>query len=193
MKHGSLFTKSCCAVAVAMALFATMGCGGNASKHQGQAEDSTAVETADADTTIYGTCGEGTAMHTLELITDAGDTLQYMIGENSEGQQDVQGGLLVGDRLAVIAGTGVDGEKTAQKVINLTTLLGKWVSLDKNFEILEDGVVKSNVKAETNPWTSWKILNGQLLLNKDTFDINALGKDSLYLENKQGIFVYKRP
>ena len=28
-----------------------------------------------ADTTVYGKCGEGTAMHTLELITDKGDTL----------------------------------------------------------------------------------------------------------------------
>ncbi len=151
------------------------------------------VENAVADTTIYGTCGEGTAMHSLELITDAGDTLQYMIGEDADGEQDVQGGLLVGDRLAVIEGGSLDGEKTAKKVINLTTLLGKWTSLDKNFEIMEGGVVKSNVKAESNPWTSWKILNGQLVLNKDTFDIDKLGTDSLYLESKQGIFTFKRP
>ena len=145
-----------------------------------------------ADSTIYGVCGEGTAMHSLELITDAGDTLRYMIAEDEEGNQDVQGGLLVGDRLAVIEGGMQDGDRLAKKIINLTTLLGKWTSLDKNFEIEEGGTVKSYVKAETHPWTSWKILNGQLLLNSDTFNIDQLGKDSLYLENKEGIFVYKR-
>lgn len=51
---------------------------------------------------------------------------------------------------------------------------------------------KNNVKAETNPWTSWKILNGKLLLNKDTFAIDKLGSDSLMLENTQGIYVFKR-
>ena len=115
-----------------------------------------------------------------------------MLGEDEDGRQDVQGGLLVGDRLAVIEGQAVDGDPTARRVINLTTLLGKWTSLDKNFEILEGGVVKSSVKAERNPWTSWKILNGQLLLNRDTFSIDNLGSDSLYLENREGIFVYKR-
>lgn len=98
---------------------------------------------------------------------------------------------MAGDRMAVV-GTMMDGERVATKVINVTTLLGKWVSIDKNFEIEEGGTVKSNVKAETKSWTSWKIFNGHLLLNTDTFDINSLGADSLYLENKDGIFVYKR-
>lgn len=41
------------------------------------------------------------------------------------------------------------------------------------------------MKAEQNPWTSWKILNGKLLLNKDTFMIDELGPDSMYLETMQ--------
>ena len=83
-------------------------------------------------------------------------------------------------------------ENTAQKVINLTSILGKWASLDKNFEIKDGGVVESNVAAESNPYTSWKIFNGRLVLSKDTFDVLNLGPDSLYLENDKGIFVYKR-
>lgn len=130
-------------------------------------------------------------MSTLELITDGGDTLHYVIGEDIDGRQPVMGGLLAGDRMAVV-GTKSNGELIANKVINLTSLQGKWTSLDKNFEIEEGGTVHSFVKAEAHPWTSWKILNGQLLLNTDTFDINELGEDSLYLENKEGIFVYKR-
>lgn len=56
-----------------------------------------------ADTTVYGKCGEGTAMHTLELITDKGDTLTYTL-EGLDTCSNVQGGLFVGDRLAVISG-----------------------------------------------------------------------------------------
>ena len=151
--------------------------------------DSVMEEEVIADSTIYGVCGDGTAMHTLELITDGGDTLSYamMVEEDA----DVQGGLLVGDRMAVIGKNTADG-LVATKIINLTTLMGKWTSLDKNFELQEGGVVQSNIKTESNPWVAWKILNGQLLLNTDTFDITSLGADSLYIENKNGIFVYKR-
>lgn len=193
MKKLSFLTQTYSAVLLFIATFVVVGCRFNSEKTDAHESDSTLIDDATVDTTIYGTCGEGTAMHSLELITDAGDTIQYIIGENKNGEQDVQGGLLVGDRMAVIEGVGLDGEKEAKKVINLTTLLGKWVSIDKNFDILEGGVVRSNIQAESKPWTSWKILNGQLLLNKDTFDINKLGNDSLYLENKQGIFAYKRP
>lgn len=149
-------------------------------------------QTATQDSTIYGVCGDGTMMHSLQLITDGGDTLTFALPDSADGTQTVVGGLLAGDRLAVVEGQPVDGEKCARKVINLTTLQGKWTSIDKNFEILEGGEVKSDVEAEKNPWTTWKILNGKLLLNRDTFDIDNLGSDSLYLENKVGIFVYKR-
>ena len=96
-----------------------------------------------------------------------------------------------GDKVAV-TGMKIDGELIANRVINVTSLLGHWTSLDKNFEIEEGGTVRSSVKAETNPWTSWKILNGQLLLNRDTFDITSLGADSLYIENQKGIYIFKR-
>ena len=149
-------------------------------------------QTTTPDSTVYGVCGDGTMMHTLQLITDAGDTMTYALPDTEDGSQPVVGGLLAGDRLAVVGGRPLDGERTARKVINLTTLQGKWISLDKNFEILEGGEVKSNIEAEKNPWTSWKIFNGKLLLNRDTFNIDELGSDSLFLENHAGIFVYKR-
>ena len=144
-----------------------------------------------SDSTVYGICGEGSAMHTLELITDEGDTIEYAISDEGDMQTTVQGGMFAGDRMAVI-GTKINNENVATKVINLTALLGKWTSIDKNFEIQEGGTVKSDVKAESHPWTSWQICNGKLLLNKDTFDIDVLGPDSLCLENHDGIFAYKR-
>lgn len=142
------------------------------------------------DSTRYGVCGEGTSMHSLELITNDGDTLVY--NYNTEEEQVVRGGLMVGDRIAVIADTDEYGEQRATLIINLTSLLGRWQSIDKNFEVLEGGTISSHVQAETNPWSSWKVLNGQLLFDRDTFDIVELGADSLYLENNYGIYVYKR-
>lgn len=157
-----------------------------------QSSDNDSLQTAleDGDSTVYGVCGDGTAMHTLQLIQANGDTVNYLVDADLE--TDVQGGLMVGDRLAVLGTKNADGENEARSVINLTTLLGKWTSLDKNFEIQEGGVVQSFVKAESNPYTSWRVYNGKLLLNTDTFKIDVLGADSLYLENKAGIFAYKR-
>lgn len=149
------------------------------------------AEIVEEDSTVYGTCTEGTSMHVLEMVTNEGDTVSYVLLDEDGENPVVQGGLMAGDKLAVV-GHIADGENMADAVINTTTLLGHWTSLDKNFEIEEGGVVKSNVKAETSPWTSWKILNGRLVLNADTFAVVSLGADSLYLENSQGIFTYKR-
>lgn len=164
-------------------------------KKKQQIEDTDEVVEVN-DTTVYGVCGEGTSMHSLEIITDAGDTLVYtLLSQDAETEvetpSDVQGGLMTGDKMAVTGHKTAD-ELVADRVINVTSLLGHWTSIDKNFTIEEGGTVHSAVKAETNPWTSWKILNGSLLLNRDTFAIDGLSADSLYLENANGIFTFKR-
>lgn len=71
-------------------------------------------DNTEVDTTVYGKCGEGTAMHTLELITDKGDTMVYTL-EGVDTCSDVQGGLFVGDRLTVIAGQKCDEGVFAKK------------------------------------------------------------------------------
>lgn len=164
-------------------------------KEKPQAEDTDEVVEVN-DTTVYGVCGEGTSMHSLEIITDAGDTIVYtLLSQDAETEvetaSDVHGGLMAGDKMAVTGHKTAD-ELVADRVINVTSLLGHWTSIDKNFTIEEGGTVRSAVKAETNPWTSWKILNGSLLLNRDTFAIEGLSADSLYLENQNGIFTFKR-
>lgn len=170
----------------AFLLFAA--CSGN--KKTAPVAEITDNNEAVADTTVYGKCGGNTAMHTLELITDKGDTLSYTL-ETEDTCANVQGGLFNGDRLAVIGTRAADGSLYAQKVINLTSLLGKWASIDKSFEIKEGGVVSGDIK-EPKPYTEWKILNGHLVLSADTFDVYTLGPDSLYLENANGIYGYKR-
>ena len=168
-------------------------CNGN--KQKGSDTDVNA-DTATADSTLYGICGEGTAMHTLQLITLTGDTLNLSLLPDDAEDPDadaatVNGGLMCGDHLAVLATTTADGP-VATKVINLTSLMGRWTSISRNFVIEEGGVVTSDVKAETHPYTSWKIYNGQLLLGRDTFNIVTLGPDSLAIENHNGIYLYKR-
>lgn len=144
------------------------------------------------DSTIYGVCGEGTMMHSLELITSMQDTLTILINdEDVPDQTIVAGGLMAGDRMAVTACKTDDGW-VAQRILNITSLLGKWTSIDKNFEITDDGEVKSSMKMESKAWTQWRILNGQLLLNRDTFDIVSITADSLEIENHEGIYAYRR-
>ncbi len=143
------------------------------------------------DSTVYGKCGEGSTMHHLELITDKGDTIGYNYYDEDSIDTKVLGGIHIDDRLAVVGEKGDDGYMYADKIINLTSLLGKWAGLEKSFEIEEGGVVQSDVN-ENKPYTEWRILNGQLVLSMDTFNIFELGSDSLYLENKEGIYGYKR-
>lgn len=162
-------------------------CNGGKTDNAGAQRDT--LKTEAADSTVYGKCGEGSMMHTLELVTDEGKTLTFTIDE--EQGSDVQGGMMSGDRMAVTYYKTAD-ENIAHKVINLTTLLGRWTSLDKNFTINEDGSIESNVQAESKPYTAWTICNAKLILNTDTFDVLTLGADSLELENSKGIFVYKR-
>ena len=141
------------------------------------------------DTTIYGTMLDG-GMNSIVLLTDRGDTLEII--QNPEDTTEVvKGGKLIGDRFAVIAYKEY-GDMMLRSAINITSLLGNWTSLDKNFEIKEGGEVTSNLQSEKNVWTSWKIYNGKLLLSRDTFDVIELGADTMSLENKAGIFVFGR-
>lgn len=181
MKHISL---------VAAILATLVICGCNNKKKATTIAD--VIDTTEdvADTTIYGICCEESAMHTLQVITDKGDTLTYAL-DDTDSCTIVQGGLFAGDRLAIIGAKNIDGELVAKKVLNLTSLLGKWTSIDRTFELCEGGTIVSDVK-EPRPYTDWKILNGHLVLSADTFDIYALGPDSLYLENNDGIYGYKR-
>lgn len=144
----------------------------------------------EVDSTVYGKCGMGTAMNTLELITDGGDTVSYQLSQaNSDNQ--VIGGLAVGDRMAIVGTKDNDGEYVAQKVINLTSLLGRWSNISESFEICEGGLVKSNMK-EPTPRTEWKICNGKLLLSADTFNVTFIGPDSLYLNRAGVMYGYRR-
>lgn len=175
-------------LACSVLAFAVSSC--NNSKQQPTEEQNDSIVSV-TDSAIYGVVGEGTTMHVLEVITEEGKNVSFAVNQDS--LSDIQGGIFAGDRITLVTnGKTEDDMPQVGKLINLTTLLGKWISLDRNFEIKEDGVVESSQKAESNPYTQWSMVNSRLVLNVDTFDIIQLGSDSLALENSKGIFVYKR-
>lgn len=174
--------------AVLLASLVIAGCGGK--KNKANVEYVSTLKQEVNDTTVYGKCGEGTMMNTLELVTDSGDTVVYSI-EEAVACGDVKGGLLAGDRMAVVPALDADNNAVASSVVNVTTLLGKWTCLDRSFELLADGSVRSNVK-EPHPYTSWRLFNGKLLLSSDTFTISSLGPDSLLLAGSKGSVGYRR-
>lgn len=161
------------------------------SKPKSVVSDTEAVEDSIAtnDSTIYGTMIDG-GMNSIILLTDNGDTLEYLVNPDDI-LEVVKGGKINGDRFAII-GYKEYGDNFMRSAINLTSLLGNWSSLDRNFEIKEGGTVTSSLQSEKNPWTAWKVWNGKLILSKDTFDVESLGADTLSLENKAGIFVFTR-
>lgn len=174
-------------VSLVMLIATMVGCNGKKAENSMEGNDS--IEVMVQDTAVYGIVGEGTTMHVLELLTDEGKTVLYEMDTDS--LSDIQGGIFAGDRITVIVAPGSDMPQVV-KAVNMTTLLGKWTALDRNFEIKEDGVVESPMKTETHPYTHWQMVNASLVLNADTFSVLQLASDSLALENANGIFVYKR-
>lgn len=168
----------------------TIGCKEQKNSESAEKSNDT-IMISEGDTTLYGVCGESTSMHSVELITNEGDTMTFEYDVYDGDRSAVYGGLMPGDKLAVI-NEGGDKSDVARQIVNLTTLEGKWTSIDRNFEILSGGEVLSTIKSESNPWTSWKMYNGHLLLGRDTFDILNLDAEELEIENSLGIFVYKR-
>ena len=149
-----------------------------------------AAAVAVADSTVYGICGRSTAMNTLELITEGGDTLELSLNEANE-HGNVVGGLAVGDRMAVVISRGHGDAGVAGMVVNISSLLGKWARIGEMFEICDSGIVKSTVK-EPRPYTEWKIVNGMLVLSPDTFGITSIGHDSLFLVKNGVTYGYRR-
>lgn len=192
----------------------TLGsCGGGGNANQNVAEaDSSDVKIADLrDKTIYGLCGEASAMNTLELIVDSGDTLTLSLTNAQEAGQ-VFGGLQVSDRMAVLA----NADKTeATLVINLNTLLGDWVMpdpIDGSSDVgirFKDGGIAESIDQSVIVYRTWKIVNGKLEITSireggaeeeetNLYDLLILGPDTLAyktigkLRDEEETFKYSR-
>ena len=171
-----------------------MSCGGRGGGQQtAVAEDDTsAVNVIPTDKTLYGLCGDGTAMNTLQLLRDNGDTLVLSITNAMEAGQ-VFGGLQVGDRIAVFPNAT---NSEAVIVINQNALLGDWVMpnpIDGSSEVgirIKEGGVAESIDQSNIIYKTWKIFNGKLeILSQregggdmeeiNLYDFVFLGPDSL--------------
>ena len=183
-------------------------CGGGSKPQQSMVyeEDSTDIEdVVPRDKTIYGLCGPATAMNTLEVLTDSGDTLHLSITTAQEAGQ-VFGGLQSGDRLAIMA----NADKTvATKVINLNTLLGDWVMpnpLDGSSEMgvrIKEGGIAESIDQAYLTYRSWRLFNGKLEfvavregggdeVETNLYDIVSIGPDSLVYKDSEDVYEYSR-
>lgn len=175
---------------VAVAVWMMASCGNKT--QQVPFDNGDSAEVANADPTLYGVCGEATAMNTLQLFTDTGDTLELDLSQAQENNR-VLGGLQVGDRMAVVP---TNDMKEAVSVINQTTLLGNWVMpnpIDGSDEVgiaIKEGGIAESIEQSTIMYKTWRLVRGQLeiMLVRDggsgedelyTYDIVKLGPDTL--------------
>lgn len=145
-------------------------------------EDTESAETIIANE-VRGVVGEGTSMHSLELITDQGDSLTLFYENNAIG------GLTCGDWVDVsYDNTGSGGELTARSIVNLTALAHLWkIDAKQHLEI--------NLKGDATSYgmpisyQSWEVEGDKLILigtaAADTFHIVMLSEDSLYMKGKK--------
>lgn len=180
-------------LSVAMTTVMLLSCGGKQQSQAEETQDSINIEEiVPKDHTIYGVCTDGTAMNTLEMVTDNGDTLMLSLTTAQEVGK-VFGGLQVSDRVAVVAD---NARKEAKLVINLNTLMGDWVMpdpIDGSSEIgirIKEGGVAESIDQSVIVYRTWKIFNGELEIELmregggdeeevNRYEILALGPDTL--------------
>ena len=106
------FARHIAVAMVMMTMAMVIGCD-NKQKAQGPTylADSATVE-GKQNKTLFGICGDGSAMNTLQFITDNGDTLYIALHDTRE-KGKVFGGYVAGDRIAVMH----NDDKTEAKVI----------------------------------------------------------------------------
>lgn len=186
------------------AIIAMTACGGN--KTQVSFDESDTLQIGvERNYTVFGVCGEASAMNTLQLISDSGDTLNLSVEEAKE-QEQVFGGYAVGDRLAVMTNTSMTA---ATLVVNETTLMGDWVTLNPidgfsymGMSIREGGIVEGIEQAHMQ-YKSWSIYNGKLELaviregggeeeEITTYDFVKLDADSLIFREGDDYYEYSR-
>lgn len=171
-----------------------------------QEELDEALEYMYRDSTIYGTCTDGSTMNTLQMLTDNGDTLTLSTLAAQE-SNCMFGQFANGDRMAVVA-----NEKHTQAliVINLNTLLGDWVMpnpLDGTSYMgftIKDGGIAESINQTSIVYKTWRINNGNLqmvsvregggdFVEDETYKFLYLSADSMSLQGTEEVFDYVRP
>jgi hypothetical protein len=199
--------KSIFAIALVI-ITSAVSCGPKGSQSN-NSSDEEKVDYVLRDTAIYGFCAEGSAMNTLQIITDGGDTITVSTAKaNDKGR--ILGGYAIGDEIALIANADTT---QAISVINKSMLNGDWVmpnpmdgSNETGVRILRGGIAES-IDQSTIVYKSWRLFNGRLqftLTREDgidmeelvTYDIIKLTATEMVLrstDEEQETFEYARP
>ncbi len=168
--------------AIAFAL--VCGCNNKDQKPASIMSEGKSTDIVIEDTAIYGNYSDA-ARQTLELMlaSDTTKPVTFYIPDDSITTYDdiVFGGIVDGSKFAVIADKDPlgDYDYVAKKIINLTTLMGKWVEE-------HDG---DTLKLDDEK--SW-IKNGQIIATGEPLDITYLDVDTLELESKDYLRRYYR-
>jgi hypothetical protein len=181
-------------------------CNSTPKQQYSQNDNQDDTEYAYRDSTIYGFCGEGSAMNTLQLITDTGDTITVSVTRANE-LNKVYGGYAVGDELAIL----VNKDTTeATLVINKSILHGDWImpnpidgSSETGIRILRGGLAES-IDQSSIVYKSWRIFNGKLQIQATredgidleefmVYDIVKLTPDSLVISGDEETYEYSHP
>ena len=179
-------------------------CGGKTQQVPFDNGDSTDMS-AMQDPTIYGVCGEGSAMNTLQIVTDLGDSIVLDLNYARENNQ-VFGGLQAGDRMAVVP----NSKKTeALIVVNQADLLGNWVMpnpLDGSDEVgfrIKEGGILEGIEQSSLTFKTWRLVRGKLETvavregggeeeEVNIYDLVKLTPDSLILKDNDDTYEYGR-
>lgn len=198
MKHLALMSI------IAAGVISLASCG-NKTQNNIEFIDSAGTEQASTDITLFGICGEGSAMNTLQLITDSGDTISLHI-EDANDSNKVIGSYAPGDRMAVLVSKDM---KEPKVIINESTLLGKWImpnpldgSSDVGINIKDGGIVES-IDQPSLIYKTWRIVDGMIELTlvregggdeeeTNRYYFYKLDADSLVFYNNDDRFEYGR-
>lgn len=202
-----VMNKSLKWVCMLVAVIVTVACGEKKKSAQSaQTEFDYSLERVSRDSTIYGLCGDGSAMNSLQLITDSGDTL-LLSTIAAQNNNALLGGYDVGDRMAVIA----NGSRTqAQIVFNVSTFLGEWVTpnpIDGSSYMgfcVKDGGILESINQSSIIYKTWQLDNGRLRIvsvregggdftEEETYKVLYLTSDSLAMEGAEEVYEYNRP
>ena len=180
-------------------------CGNKTAQNQAPTEEEDTISVVENEVMVFGICGEGSAMNTLEVITDTGDTLNLSL-EKAKEEGHVYGGYSVGDRIAVYL-QKKDNEPLV--VINETTLMGNWLMpnpIDGSSTLgmsIKDGGIAESINQPTIIFKTWKIVNGQLEITlvregggdeeeTNSYSMEKLDADSLIFYGPEDRFEYGR-
>lgn len=191
---------------IAISALLVSACSGNGQKQtqQNEEEETSQTPVINRDSTIYGLCGESSAMNTLQLIIDSGDTISFNVTDAQEAGQ-VFGGYNIGDRMAVVPKLG--SKNVARSVINLSALLGDWVmpnpldgSSEMGISIKEGGIVEG-IEQSSVIYKTWRTINGkiEILTQREgggeeeevlLLDLVMLGPDTLIMKDSEDTYNY---